>query len=109
VGTFREQKPPVALAVAGCLTTLATGPLFLLVAPHLEDLAVVAAGIIALVAIWAGVALAGRRLRLFRKRSSSTEQPSWPALLFTLVALAASAVVIIYVVMYGAGRNMAGL
>jgi len=73
--------------------------------PIFKGLGIVAAGLVALLMLGAGIFLAGRWLGVFRRRrTGSVEQPGCQLLLVTLFALV-SAAVIVY---YGAGACLGG-
>jgi hypothetical protein len=73
--------------------------------PYVKGLGVVAASLVSLSVLGAGIFLAGRWLGVFRRRrSGSVEQPGCLPLLVTLFALV-SAAVIVY---YGAGACLGG-
>jgi len=95
--------------VAGCLLILASAPAFLRLAPNFKGLGVVAAGLVALSVLVVGIVLAGRWLGVFRRRRvGSVEQPGCMPLLVTLLALLSAAVILYYVVYYGAGAYLGG-
>lgn len=98
----------VARTAVGCLLILGSAPVFVWLAPDLKGLGVVAAGLVALSVIVMGIFLAGRWLGVFRRRGGSAEQPGCLPLLVTLLALVSAAVILYYVVIYGAGASLGG-
>jgi len=105
--TDRERRG-VGRTVTGCLLMLASGPVFLWVAPAFHGLGVVIAGTGAFVAIVAGVVLAGRWLGVYRRRDGTLKQQGWLALVVTLLTLANVALILYQVVLYGARSVMNG-
>jgi hypothetical protein len=87
---------------------LASGPVFLWVAPSVHGLGVVIAGAVAFAAIVAGVILAGHWLGVYRRRDGSVKQQSWPALAVTLLAVVNVALILYQVILYGARSVMNG-
>jgi hypothetical protein len=99
----------IARIIVGCLLIVVSAPLFLWLVPNFKGLGVVAAGLVALFVLVAGILLAGRWLGVFRRRrTGSVEQPGCLPLLVTLLALLSAAVVLYYVVYYGAGAFLGG-
>ncbi len=99
----------VIRTAAGCVLILAVAPVFLRIVPAYKGLSVMAAGAIAFSVLVAGVVLAGGWLGVFaRRRTEGLEQQGCLPLLVTLVALLAGAVILYYVVYYGAGALLRG-
>jgi hypothetical protein len=71
---------------------------------------VVAAGVVALVVLVAGIGLAGGWLGVFQRRRENPreQQQGCLQLLVTLIALLAGAIILYYVVYYGAGAYLRG-
>lgn len=103
------SEPPVrprgvARTVIGCILIVAVVPVFLRVVPARDDLGVVVAGAVAFAVLVAGVVLAGGWLGVFeRRRPGSVAQQGCLQLLVTFVVLLAGAIILYYVVFYGAG------
>jgi hypothetical protein len=99
----------VLRTVVGCLLILVSAPVFMAVVPQFKGLGVVVVGLIALAGLTIGVILAGRWLGVFRRRRvGSVEQTGCLPLLVTLLTLLNAAVIIYYVVYYGAGAYLGG-
>ena len=94
----------MARTVIGCILIVSVAPAFLLLVPAREDLGVVVAGAVAFAVLLAGVVLAGGWLGVFAgRRSGSVAQQGCLQLLVTGVMLVAGAIILYYVVFYGAG------
>jgi hypothetical protein len=105
----QERRADVARTLAGCLVILATVPVFMAVVHEFAGLAVVAAGLVALASLALGVFLAGRWLGVYRgRRSGPAAQPGCLPLLVTLLTLLSVAVVLFYIIYYGAGAYLGG-
>ena len=77
--------------------------------PGSKGWTVILSGLAALGAIVAGIVLAGHWLGVFRRRRvDSVEQQGCLQLLVTLLALLAGAVILYYVMYYGAGAYLRG-
>ena len=95
--------------VAGLVLILGAAPVFLWLVPGSEGWTVVLGGLAALGVLVAGIILAGHWLGVFRaRRVDSVEQQGCLPLLVTLLALLAGAVILYYVVYYGAGAYLRG-
>jgi hypothetical protein len=95
--------------IAGLVLILGAAPVFLWLVPGSKGWTVILSGLAALGAIIAGIVLAGHWLGVFRRRrENSVEQQGCLQLLVTLVALLAGAVILYYVVYYGAGAYLRG-
>jgi len=108
-----EDKPNrsggVTRTVAGCVLIVVVAPVFLRIVPAHKGWGVLVAGAIAFAVLAAGVVLAGGWLGVFkRRRAEGLEQQGCLQLLVTLVALLAGAVIVYYVVYYGAGAFLRG-
>lgn len=109
MGDAEARKVSVARTAAGCLFILVSAPVFLWLVHNFEGLGVVAAGLAALSVLVVGTVLAGRWLGVFRRRRpGSVEQPGCLPLLVTLFALLSAAVIVYYVVIYGASAYLGG-
>jgi len=108
VGDAEVRTGGVARTVLGCLLILASAPVFLWLVPNFKGFGVVTAGLIALSVIVVGIFLAGRWLGVIRRRQGSLEQQGCLPLLVTLLALVSAAVILYYVVYYGAGAYLGG-
>ena len=105
----QERTAGVARTLTGCLVILATAPVFMAVVHEFAGLAVVAAGSVALASLAFGIFLAGRWLGVYRgRRSGPAAQPGCLPLLMTLFTLLSVAIVLFYVVYYGAGAYLGG-
>ena len=102
------RKAGASRTAVGCLFILASAPLFFWVAPGFRGLGVVAAGLVALLVLGLGVFLAGRWLVVFGRRRGSVERPGCLPLLVTRLALLSAAMILYYVVYYGAGAFLGG-
>jgi hypothetical protein len=99
----------MARTLAGCLIILATTPVFVEVVHWFAGLAVVAAGLVALASLAFGVFLAGRWLGVYGgTKSGPAAQPGCLPLLMTLFTLLSVAIVLFYIVYYGAGAYLGG-
>ena len=99
----------VIRTVAGCVLIAVVAPVFLRIVPAYKGWGVLVAGAIAFAVLIAGVVLAGGWLGVFkRRRVEGLEQQGCLQLLVTLVALLAGAVILYYVVYYGAGAFLRG-
>ena len=95
--------------IAGIVLILVAAPVFLRLIPGSEGWTVLLGGLAALGVVVAGIVLAGHWLGVFRRRrESSVEQQGCLQLLVTLLALLAIAVILYYVVYYGAGAFLRG-
>jgi hypothetical protein len=104
-----ERTAGVARTLAGCLVILATTPVFMAGVHWFAGLAVVVAGLVALASLAFGVFLAGRWLGVYRGRKSGpAAQPGCLPLLMTLFTLLSVAIVLFYIVYYGAGAYLGG-
>lgn len=104
-----ERTAGLARTLAGCLLILVTAPVFMAVVHWFAGLTVIAAGLVALAALACGVFLAGRWLGVFRRhRAGSAEQPGCLPLLMTLYTLLSVAIVLFYMIYYGAGAYLGG-
>jgi asparagine N-glycosylation enzyme membrane subunit Stt3 len=109
LGKSRVRSRGVVRTVIGCVLILLSAPVFLRIVPGYEGLDVVAAGAVAFAVLVAGIVLAGGWLGVFeRRRPGSVQQPGCLQLLVTLLALLAGAVILYYVVFYGASAVMGG-
>jgi hypothetical protein len=99
----------VARNLTGVALIVLSAPAFLAVVSDYKGLGVVAAGVVALGVLAFGVCLAGRWLGVFERRHlGDVSQPGCLALLVTLLALLEAAVILYYVVLYGAGAVLGG-
>jgi hypothetical protein len=104
-----EQSAGAGRTIAGVVLILVVAPVFLGLIPGSKGWTVILGGLVALGVLVAGIVLAGHWLGVFRRRSvGSVEQQGCLALLVTLVALLAGAVILYYVVFYGAGAYLRG-
>ena len=95
--------------VVGVLLILGAAPVFLWLIPGSRGWTAILGGLAALGVIVAGIVLAGHWLGVFRRRRvDSLEQQGCLQLLVTLLALLAGAVILYYVVYYGAGAYLRG-
>jgi hypothetical protein len=105
----QQRTAGMGRTLAGCLVILATAPVFMAVVHEFAGLAVVAAGMVALASLAFGVFLAGHWLGVYRGRPSGpAAQPGCLPLLMTLFTLLSVAVVLFYVIYYGAGAYLGG-
>jgi hypothetical protein len=104
------RKVGVARTVAGIVLILVVAPVFLLLIPGRDDLAVLVGGVVALGVLALGVVLAGRWIGVFQRRRENPreQQQGCVQMLVTLLALLAGAAILYYVVFYGAGVFMRG-
>lgn len=99
----------VVRTVIGCVLILVSAPVFLRIVPGYRGWSVVAAGAVALAVLVTGIVLAGGWLGVFERRSpGSVQQPGCLQLLVTLLVLLEGAVILYYVVYYGAGAYLRG-
>jgi hypothetical protein len=97
----------VVRTIAGCVLIVGVAPVFLQIVPGFKGWGVIVAGAIALGVLATGVVLAGGWLGVFKRRQvDSVAQPGCLQLLVTLLALLAGAVILYYVVYYGAGAYL---
>jgi hypothetical protein len=109
VGETGERGVGVARTIVGLVLILGAAPVFLLLIPGHKGWAVILGGLAAIVALVAGIVLAGGWLGVFRRRrEAGLEQQGCLQLLVTLLALLAGAVILYYVVYYGAGAYLRG-
>jgi asparagine N-glycosylation enzyme membrane subunit Stt3 len=109
MGESPVRSRGVTRTVIGCVLILASAPVFLRIVPGYKGWSVVAAGAVAFAVLVAGIVLAGGWLGVFERRSpGSVDQPGCLQLLVTLLALLAGAVILYYVVYYGAGAYLRG-
>ena len=95
--------------IVGIVLILGAAPVFLALIPGSKGWTVILSGLAALGAIVAGIVLAGHWLGVFRRRRvDSVEQQGCLQLLVTLLALLAGAVILYYVMYYGAGAYLRG-
>jgi hypothetical protein len=99
----------VPRTVAGVALIILSAPVFLAVVPSFKGLGVVIAGAVALAVLVLGILLAGHWLGVFQRRHvDDVSQPGCLPLLVTLLALLEAAVILYYVVYYGAGAYLGG-
>lgn len=99
----------VVRTLCGVLLIVVSAPVFIAVVPGFKGMGVVGLGVVFLGVIAFGVFLAGRWLGVFeRRRVDDVRQPGCLPLLVTLLALLEGAVIIYYVVYYGAGAYLGG-
>ena len=104
-----QETRGVWRTVAGLVLILGAAPVFLWLVPGSKGWTVILGGLAALGVLVAGIILAGRWLGVFRpRRVRSVEQQGCLPLLVTLLALLAGAVILYYVVYYGAGAYLRG-
>ena len=97
----------VLRTVVGLVLIVAAAPAYLWLIPGSKGWTVILGGLAALGVLVAGIALAGRWLGVFRRRrENSVEQQGCLQLLVTLLALLAGAVILYYMVYYGAGAYL---
>jgi hypothetical protein len=102
-----ERGSGTGRTIAGLALIVAAAPVFLWLIPGHRGWAVILGGLAALAALAAGVVLAGAWLGVFRRRrAEGLEQQGCLPLLVTLFALLAAAVIVYYVVYYGAGAYL---
>ena len=107
MGESPARSRGVTRTVIGCVLILVAAPAFLRIVPGYKGWSVIVAGAAALAVLVAGIVLAGGWLGVFERRSpGSVEQPGCLQLLVTLLALLAGAVILYYVVFYGAGAYL---
>jgi hypothetical protein len=95
---------------AGLVLILGAAPVFLWLVPGSKGWTVILGGLAALAALTAGIVLAGRWLGVFRRRTENPveQQQGCLQLVVTLFALLAGAMILYYVVYYGAGAYLRG-
>ena len=104
-----EQSVGAGRTIVGVVLIIFAAPVFLWLIPGSRGWTVILGGLAALGALVAGIVLAGHWLGVFRRRRvGSVEQQGCLPLLVTLVALLAGAVILYYVVFYGAGAYLRG-
>jgi len=95
--------------LCGVALIVISAPVFLAVVPAFKGMGVITAGIVGLAVIGLGIYLAGGWLGVFeRRRVDDVRQPGCLPLLVTLLALLEAAVILYYVVYYGAGARLGG-
>jgi hypothetical protein len=104
------RRTGVARTAAGIMLILVVAPVYLLLIPGREDLAVLLGGIVAFGVLALGVLLAGPWIGVFQRRRENPreQQQGYLQMLVTLLALLAGATILYYVVFYGAGVFMRG-
>jgi len=104
-----EQSGGAGRTIVGLVLILGAAPVFLWLISGSKGWTVILGGLAALGVLVAGIVLAGHWLGVFRRRRvGSVEQQGCLPLLVTLVALLAGAVILYYVVFYGAGAYLRG-
>ena len=104
-----ERRPAVGRTVLGLVLIVAPAPMFLWLIPGHKGWAVILGGLAAIGVLVAGILLAGGWLGVFRRRrEQGLEQQGCLQLLVTLFALLAGAVILYYMVYYGAGAYLRG-
>jgi hypothetical protein len=104
-----EETKSAWRTIAGLVLILGAAPVFLWLIPGSKGWTVILGGLAALGVLVAGIVLAGHWLGVFRRRrASGVEQQGCLQLLVTLLALLAGAVILYYVVYYGAGAYLRG-
>ena len=99
----------VVRTAVGLGLILAAAPVYLWLIPGSKGWTVILGGLAALGVLVAGIVLSGHWLGVFRRRrENSLEQQGCLQLLVTLLALLAGAVILYYVVYYGAGAYLRG-
>ena len=108
VTTENEVRKGGAVRTAvGLVLILAAAPVYLWLIPGYKGWTVILGGLAAFGVLVAGVVLSGHWLGVFRRRrENSVEQQGCLQLLVTLLALVAGAVILYYVVYYGAGAYL---
>ena len=105
-----RQSAGVVGTVTGLSLILAAAPVYLWLVQGRKGWAVILGGLAALGALVAGVLLAGRWLGVFQRRRENPyeQQQGCLQLLVTLLVLLAGALILYYVVYYGAGAYLRG-
>lgn len=106
----KERTGGVGRTVAGLALIVAAAPVFLWLVPGHKGWTVILGGLAALAALAAGIVLAGHWLGVFQRRRENPleQQQGCLQILVTLLALLAGAVIIYYVIYYGAGAYLRG-
>ena len=104
------RTPGVLRTIAGLILILAAAPVYLWLIPGSKGWTVVLGGLAALGVLVAGIVLAGHWLGVFQRRRENPreQQQGCLQLLVTLLALLAGAMILYYVVYYGAGAFLRG-
>ena len=104
-----EQSGGAGRTILGVVLIVCVAPVFLGLISGSGGWTVILGGLAAFGVLVAGIVLAGHWLGVFRRRRvDSVEQQGCLPLLVTLVALLAGAVILYYVVFYGAGAYLRG-
>ena len=100
----------VLRTILGLVLILAAAPVYFWLIPGSKGWTVVLGGLAALGVLVAGIVLAGRWLGVFQRRRENPreQQQGCMQLLVTLLALLAGALILYYVVYYGAGAFLRG-
>ena len=100
----------VLRTIVGLVLILAAAPVYFWLIPGSKGWTVVLGGLAALGVLVAGIVLAGRWLGVFQRRRENPreQQQGCMQLLVTLLALLAGALILYYVVYYGAGAYLRG-
>ena len=100
----------VARTIIGLVLIVGAAPLYVGLSPGHQGWTVILGGLAALGMLIAGVVLAGGWLGVFQRRQENPreQQQGCLQLLVTLLALLAGAVILYYLVYYGAGAYLRG-
>lgn len=105
-----DERAGVARTIIGLVLIVGAAPLYLGLSPGHQGWAVILGGLAAFAVLVAGVVLAGHWLGVFQRRRENPreQQQGCLQLLVTLFALLAGAVILYYLVYYGAGAYLRG-
>lgn len=105
-----DGRGGTARTIIGLVLIVAAAPAYLGLAPGHQGWAVILGGLAAFAVLVAGVVLAGSWLGVFgrRRENPREQQQGCLQLLVTLLALLAGAVILYYLVYYGAGAYLRG-
>jgi hypothetical protein len=105
-----QRRRGIVRTVAGLALVVAAAPVFLWLIPGSKGSTVIIGGLVALGVLVAGIGLAGHWLGVFQTRRENPveQQQGCLQLLVTLLALLAGALILYYVVYYGAGAYLRG-